>query len=91
MSSRGKQTRVLKSVHFSQIEKQRILSEQSSFHDHLEKEADQAFQGDLTAQTRLSGARAELDSGTGEKLILISMQLADILGRKKWNSVKQIN
>ena len=80
MSSRGKQTRELKSVHFSQIEKQRILSEQSNFHDHLEKEADQAFQGDFTAQTRLSEARAELDSGTGEKLMLISMQLGRHLG-----------
>ena len=45
----------------SQMERERILIEQKNFHEYLEKEADQDFQGDLVAQARVSEALAELD------------------------------
>ena len=59
--SKGKRNRELDSVHLSQMEKDRILSEQKNLHEFLEKKADRAFQGEFAAQTRLSEAQAELD------------------------------
>ena len=53
--------RELESVQLSQMEKERILSEQKSLHEFLEKKADLPFQGVLAAQTRLSEAQAESD------------------------------
>ena len=38
--SKGKRNRELESVHFSQIEIEKILSEQRRLHDYLEKEAE---------------------------------------------------
>ena len=46
---------------FSQLEKEKILSEPRSNHEYLDKKADRAFQGEFAAQTRLSEAQAELD------------------------------
>ena len=59
--SKGKRNRELDSVQLSQMEKDRILSEQKNLHEFLEKKADRAFQGEFAAQTRLSEAQAELD------------------------------
>ena len=42
---KGRRDRELESVQLSQIEKERILSEQKSLHEYLEKEAESAFQG----------------------------------------------
>ena len=56
-----KRNRELESVKLSHTEQEKILSEQRSLHEHLEKKADRAFQGDLAAQTRLSESRAEID------------------------------
>ena len=42
---KGKRTRDLESVQLSQMEMERILSEQKSLHEYLEKEAERAFQG----------------------------------------------
>ena len=43
----SKGNRELECVQLSQMEKERILSEQTSFHDFFEKKADRAFQGEL--------------------------------------------
>ena len=59
--SNSKRNRELESVQLSQMEKERILSEQKSLHEFLEKKADLPFQGVLAAQTRLSEAQAESD------------------------------
>ena len=56
-----KRNRELESVQDSQMERERILSEQRNIHDVLEKKADQAFRGEFEAQTRLSEAQSELD------------------------------
>ena len=56
-----KRNRDLENVQDSQMERERILSEQRDIHDCLEKKADHAFQGELAAQTKLSGAQSELD------------------------------
>ena len=53
--------RELDSVQLSQMEKDRILSEQKNLHEFLEKKTDPTFQGEFEAQTRLSEAQAELD------------------------------
>ena len=45
----------------SQVARERILSEERSFHDFLEKKADQVFQREFAAQTRLAEAQSELD------------------------------
>ena len=49
------------SVRDSQMERERILSEQRDIHDFLEKKADQAFQGECAAQTKLCAAQSPLD------------------------------
>ena len=45
----------------SQQERETILSEQRDLHNFLERKADQAFQGECAAQTKLSEAQSELD------------------------------
>ena len=47
--------------------KERILSEQKSLHEFLEKKAGQAFQGEIAAQTRFSEAQTELDRRAWER------------------------
>ena len=47
--SKGGRNRELERVQDSQMEKERILSEQK--HDFLEKKGDQAFQADYAART----------------------------------------
>ena len=60
--------------------------------DFLEQKAEQTFQGELAAQTRLSEAQAESEeNGKGEMLILLSMKLAFSLNPRGWNSCGQIN
>ena len=61
--SKGKRIRELKSLQDSQMEKEkeRILSEQKNIHELLDKKADQAFQKQFAAQTRLFEAQAGLD------------------------------
>ena len=49
------------SVQGSQQERETILSEQRDLHNFLERKADQAFQGECAAQTKLSEAPSELD------------------------------
>ena len=59
--SKGGRNRELESVQDSQMERERILSEQRNFYDILEMKGDQAFQGKYAARTRLSEAQPELD------------------------------
>ena len=49
------------SVQGSQQEKEKILSEQRDLHNFLGRKADQAFQGECAAQTKLSDVQSELD------------------------------
>ena len=49
------------SVQGSQQERETVLSEQRDLHNFLERKADQAFQGECAAQTKLSQAQSELD------------------------------
>ena len=49
------------------MEKEKVLSEQRSLHEYLDKEAERAFQGDFAAQTRFSEAQAELDRREWER------------------------
>ena len=53
-------------MQLSQLDKERILSEQKSRHEFLEKKADQAFHGEFAAE-RLSDAQAELDRREWER------------------------
>ena len=64
---KGKGNRELESVQLSLMEQVRILFEQKSFHEFFEKKADRALQGELTAQTRLSGAQADMDRREWER------------------------
>ena len=45
----------------SQLEREKILSEQREIHNFLERKADLTFPGECAAQTRLSEAQSELD------------------------------
>ena len=65
--SKGKRNRDLESVQGSQIERERILSEQKNIHDLLERKVDHGFQGECAAQTRLYEAQSELDRGEWRK------------------------
>ena len=65
--SKGKRNSELGSVQLSQMEKDRILSEQESLHESLEKEAERACQGEFAAQARLSEAQAEIDRREWER------------------------
>ena len=65
--SKGRSSRDLESVQLSEMEKERILSEQKSIHEFLEEEADQAFQGEFAVQMRLLEAQAELDRREWER------------------------
>ena len=49
------------SVQGSQQERETVLSEQRDLHNFLERKADQAFQRECAAQTKLSQAQSELD------------------------------
>ena len=46
---------------------EKILSEQRSLHEYLEKEAERAIQGEFAAQTRSSEFQAEMDRREWEK------------------------
>ena len=50
--SKGRRNRELESVQDSQMERERILSEQRDVHDVLERKADHAFHIECAAQTR---------------------------------------
>ena len=63
----GERDREFEIVQLSQMEKEKILSEQRSFHEYLEKGAERAFQGKFEAQKRLSEAQAEIDSREWER------------------------
>ena len=53
--------REFESAQLSQIEKERVLPEQRSPHEYLEKEAERAFRGEFEGQKRLSEVQAEID------------------------------
>ena len=54
--SKRKRDREFEGVQLSQLVKEKILFEQRRPHEYLEKEAEQAFQGEFTAQKRLSSS-----------------------------------
>ena len=58
---KAKRNRYLGSVQDSQMEREKILSEQRDLHNFFERKANQAFQGEGAAQTRLSEVQSELD------------------------------
>ena len=59
--NKRKSSRDSGSVHGSHLSRDKILSGQRDLHNFFEKKADQAFQGDCAAQTKLSEAQSELD------------------------------
>ena len=89
--SEGKRHRELEGVQDSRMEKERILSGQKSFHEFLEKEADQAFQGECAVQTKLSEAQSELDSREWKMQNAHTALYETGMHPRKWNSIKRIN
>ena len=59
--SKGQRDREFESVQFFELENEKILPDQRSLHEYLEKEAERAYQGEFAAQKRLSEAQAEMD------------------------------
>ena len=91
--SKGKRNREMESVQLSQMEKERILSEQKSLHVYLEQKADHACQGECAARTRLSEAQAELDRRQWERrnADIALHELACSSNPRGWNFIRQIN
>ena len=67
------------------MERERILSELRDVKIFIDRKADQAFQGECAAQTKLSEAQSEL------MLILLFMKLACSSNAGAWNLIRHIN
>ena len=65
---RRKRDREYGSVSLSQHEKERILSERKTLHEHFEKEGERALQGESTAQKRLSDVEVEMGRKSWERI-----------------------
>ena len=91
--SNGKLNRDLESVPLTQMERERILSEQRDIYDFFEQTADQAFQGECAAQTRISEAQSNWTEENGEckMLRLLFVRLACSSNLRGWNSTRRIN
>ena len=59
--NKTKSSRDSGSAQGSQTEREKILFEQRDLHNSFERKADQAFQGECAAQTKLPEAQSELD------------------------------
>ena len=80
---------------FLKWKRRRILSEQKSLHEFLEKEAYRAFQGPkVNLRLRPDYLTHKLnwteENGKDEMLILLFMKLADSSNLRGWSSVKRI-
>ena len=91
--NRCRMVRDLESAQKSQMERERILSEQRDIHDFLERKADHAFQEECATKTRFLKRRLSSTEETGEckMLILLFVKLACGSNPRGWNSIGRIN
>ena len=74
------------------MERERIVSEQRNIHDFQERKAEQAFQGESAAQTRVSEAQSELEKRERKmhNADLLFLKMECRFNPRVWNSFRLI-